>query len=63
MATRIRPPRWSLTPGDTIWMTRVPLDNLMARLRDHHREGSGVLRARTTLTCILPLMIDIRDTE
>eukprot|EP00959_Pyramimonas_sp_CCMP1952_P282335 5901104-Pyramimonas_sp.AAC.1 len=42
-------------------MTRAPLDNLIARLRDHHREGSGVPHARKTLTCILPLVIDIRD--
>eukprot|EP00959_Pyramimonas_sp_CCMP1952_P199902 4181346-Pyramimonas_sp.AAC.1 len=36
------------------------LDYLMARLRGHRRGGSGVLRARATLTCIPPLMIEIR---
>eukprot|EP00959_Pyramimonas_sp_CCMP1952_P250604 5238117-Pyramimonas_sp.AAC.1 len=43
-------------------MTRDSLGNVMARLRDRHREGSGVPRALTTLTYILPLMIEIRDT-
>eukprot|EP00959_Pyramimonas_sp_CCMP1952_P430108 9008364-Pyramimonas_sp.AAC.1 len=61
-AARIRPPCRSLTQGDTIWVTRVSFDNLMARLRDHHREGSVVLLARATLTGTLPLMIGIRDT-
>eukprot|EP00959_Pyramimonas_sp_CCMP1952_P156496 3272953-Pyramimonas_sp.AAC.1 len=61
MATRIRPPYWSPTQGGAIRTARVFPDNLMARLRDH-REGSVVLLARTSLTCILPLMIEIRDT-
>eukprot|EP00959_Pyramimonas_sp_CCMP1952_P182566 3817999-Pyramimonas_sp.AAC.1 len=54
------PPRWSPPQGDATWMARVSLDNLMARLRDHHRGGSVVLHARITLTCILPLMIEIQ---
>eukprot|EP00959_Pyramimonas_sp_CCMP1952_P383590 8038652-Pyramimonas_sp.AAC.1 len=61
MATRIRPPCWSLTEGVAIWMTRVFPDNLMARLRDHRQEGSVVLLARTMLTCTIPL-IETRDT-
>eukprot|EP00959_Pyramimonas_sp_CCMP1952_P418304 8763272-Pyramimonas_sp.AAC.1 len=61
MVTHIRPPRWRPTQGDTIWATRVFPDNLMARLRDHRREGLPVLHARITLTCALHLMIEIRD--
>eukprot|EP00959_Pyramimonas_sp_CCMP1952_P130587 2730735-Pyramimonas_sp.AAC.1 len=33
--------------GDTTWATRVSLGNLVARLRDHPRDGSGVPLART----------------
>eukprot|EP00959_Pyramimonas_sp_CCMP1952_P428665 8978387-Pyramimonas_sp.AAC.1 len=62
MAARIRPPRWSFKQGDAVWMTRVSLDNMTARLRGRHQKGSVVLLARTTCTCTLLLMIEIRDT-
>eukprot|EP00959_Pyramimonas_sp_CCMP1952_P438762 9185954-Pyramimonas_sp.AAC.1 len=61
MVSLFRSPCWSPTCGDATWTTRVSLDNLMARLRDHPRDCSGVPHARIMLTCVLPLMIEIRD--
>eukprot|EP00959_Pyramimonas_sp_CCMP1952_P300816 6292664-Pyramimonas_sp.AAC.1 len=61
MVTHIRLPRWRPTQGDAIWTIRVFPNNLTARLRDRRREGSAVLPARTTRTCILHRMIGIRD--